>query len=500
VTHGREVIVVLVGVLALLGCSPSSGEDVVHEHGEVPEVDEGQLAVAVPAFDLAVGEPQRFVVGLFTADQTDIGYGTVELRFRWLGGADETASSEVSWGPPVTAEFRLLPGTATEAGPAEPAVLSTDQGRGVYVTSVSFDHPGFWEVAVTGDIDRTDGDAGTGAFDVLAHHRVPAVGDRALPSDNATLTTADLPASALDSRATTTGDLPDPHMHETTIRAAIERHRPAVVVFSTPTYCLSRFCGPVTDMVADLAEQYSDRAEFIHVEIWEDFDQQRLNPAAEDWLYRDGNLQEPWVFLIGSDGRITARWDNVLIAEDLEAALGALPQEEWVLRGRRPASGVTYRSAMVQPHVQPASRQDLLAADAETGAPRRFTTYAGTVWLAPPPQITGHTGGVRVVASPGVDALDPGTPLRLYLPDSLPYLPGAAAAITATASPLGAVDQTGSDAWLLYPLGAELVADPRGGPSHGLGIEVRGRGRLHALTYQVVVAVAPDDVGEPTST
>lgn len=152
---------------------------------------------------------------------------------------------------------------------------------------------------------------------------------------------------------------------------------------------------------------------------------------------------------------------------------------------------------MPQPDVQPGARQDLLVADAVTGEPRRATTYTGTVWLAPPPQVAGRPGGMRIVTSPGIDALDPSTPVRLYLPDSLPYVPGTPAVISATASPLGAVDQTGSDAWLLHPLSAELVPDPRGGPSHWLGIELRGRGRLHAVTYQVTVAVAPDAVGEP---
>ena len=79
-------------------------------------------------------------------------------------------------------------------------------------------------------------------------------------------------------------------------------------------------------MVTNLADRYHDRAEFIHIEIWQDFDNQTLSSTAQDWLLRDGNLQEPWVFLVGSDGRILARWDNVLISDELEAALERLPQ------------------------------------------------------------------------------------------------------------------------------------------------------------------------------
>src|SRR5205814_944640 len=98
-------------------------------------------------------------------------------------------------------------------------------------------------------------------------------------------------------------------------------HRPALVVFATPVYCQSRFCGPVTDMVGQLAKAYSDRASFIHVEIWADFQKQQPNPGIDPWL----GDREPWVYLIGADGKIAARWDNVVTREAVEPMLQALP-------------------------------------------------------------------------------------------------------------------------------------------------------------------------------
>lgn len=326
--RSRLTVAMLIAIaLVTAGCGSGSSPRVEdHGHGEIPEVEAGELAVAVPGFDLSVGGPQRFVVGLFTADRTDIGYGTVQLRFRWVG--DGTTTTPGDWSVPTTAAFRLLPGSATADAPPGPSVLDPGQGRGVYVTDASFDRAGFWQVEVDGDIAGTDADQGTGAFDVLVDHLVPTPGDAAIPSDNPTMSTPNVAPRALDSRATTLDEIPDPDLHQISIRAALDDHRPIVVVFSTPTYCLSRFCGPVTDVVAELARDYSDRAAFIHVEIWEDFDAQRLSPAASEWLYRDGNLQEPWVFLIDADGRIVARWDNVLIRDDLEARLRDLPEQD----------------------------------------------------------------------------------------------------------------------------------------------------------------------------
>jgi hypothetical protein len=102
------------------------------------------------------------------------------------------------------------------------------------------------------------------------------------------------------------------------------------VVFATPVYCVSKFCGPITDMVEGLEKRYGDRADFIHVEIWNNFQRQAINKAAADWLYREGGdeLLEPWVFLIGADGVIVERWDNVATEEEIEPLLRDLPKIE----------------------------------------------------------------------------------------------------------------------------------------------------------------------------
>lgn len=131
------------------------------------------------------------------------------------------------------------------------------------------------------------------------------------------------PAS-IDSRATSTGQVPDPVLHDTTVADAVAAGRPTVVVISTPVYCVSRFCGPITETVEALAERYGDRAEFIHLEVWKDFDTQTINDAAE-WILTDDGGNEPWTFLVDPDGTIAARWDNVVDVADLEGRLGRLP-------------------------------------------------------------------------------------------------------------------------------------------------------------------------------
>jgi hypothetical protein len=310
-------VVALALALALVVAACSSGGS----GGSGASPDKGALAVQVASYDLASGPPGRFIAGVLTNDQHLVGFGSVQMQFSFMG--TEKAGAPTPVGGPVRASFLVIPGTVLPSPvPAEPKVVEGGS-RGVYATQFGFDRPGFWQVEVSG---RVGGNArkGTGAFQVADQHQVPAVGDPALVTENLTVT-SDAPKAAVDSRAGTGDQVPDPELHSTTIAAALAAKRPAVVVFATPVYCVSKFCGPVTDMVDDLARTYADRASFIHVEIWRDFQNNTLNKAAADWLFRNGDLNEPWVYVIGADGRIAARLDNVASRDELEPMIRALP-------------------------------------------------------------------------------------------------------------------------------------------------------------------------------
>jgi hypothetical protein len=284
------------------------------------EPNAGRLEVFPASFELVAGEPGRFLVGITTPDNRFVGGGSAELAFSFLGedraGAPDPAGE-------ATATFLALPGEEDDPVPDVPTAVAAGQARGVYAAEATFDRPGFYEVAASVDLDG-QGSRGTGAFEVVAEPLVPYPGERAPRTENHVLGDPGAAEEAIDSRAAT-GGIPDRELHRVTIAEAIRAGRPALVVFATPVYCVSRFCGPVTDMVADLASEYGDRADFVHVEIWADFQEGTLNEAAADWLLRGGDLEEPWVFLIGADGRIAARWDNVAARAEIEPFLRDLP-------------------------------------------------------------------------------------------------------------------------------------------------------------------------------
>ena len=114
-----------------------------------------------------------------------------------------------------------------------------------------------------------------------------------------------------------------PAMHETTIADATTSGRPSVIAFATPAFCTTRTCAPVMDTVMDpLFEEYGERAEFIHIEpyVLRDLRSSFVRnpvPAAREWQLQT----EPWVFVVGRDGRVLAKFEGIVGVDEVQAAL-----------------------------------------------------------------------------------------------------------------------------------------------------------------------------------
>jgi hypothetical protein len=281
------------------------------------------MQAEVASVDTYANAPQRFAVGLPFADGTLVSYGSVAFRFFYTGTASHPTAPQP--GPEATATYIPTPGTPSGSG-SPPSRTQPSRARGIYeATGVTFDRAGIWKVEVTADVQGAGPQTAETAFSVAAQPALPAPGQPALRTDNLTIHSKGVPRAAIDSRAIENGKIPDPELHGWTIAQAIREHRPAVVVFATPVYCVSRFCGPVTDLVQQMAHRFSNRAVFIHIEIWRDFPNKVINKAAADWLYRNGDLTEPWLYLIGANGIILDRWSSLFSEQEVAAELQKLP-------------------------------------------------------------------------------------------------------------------------------------------------------------------------------
>ncbi len=283
-----------------------------------------EVIVKVASYDLAVGK-QRFMVGLITPEQRLVGWGNISMKFAYLGTKSTQLTGEV--GTEVQASYLPIPPEKGEEDPQPkdgPTIVPGAEGRGVYSAETDFDKAGYWGVVVDATVDGKKM-TGRAPFEVLDKHHYPWLGEDAPRTENLTLSSADAPRAAIDSlAATNNGAIPDEDLHQMTVAQAITTGKPTLLVVSTPVYCTSRFCGPVTDVVDALAKDYKDRANFIHIEVWRNFQDQEVNKGAAEWVLRDDNIVEPWVWLIGGDGKIAGRWDNVATRPEIEPALKTL--------------------------------------------------------------------------------------------------------------------------------------------------------------------------------
>lgn len=318
----RTAALLLTGALLTLAACADEAKEPSSGSG----ADGGELIVQVASYEVLAGEEQRVLLGLLLPDQRFVSQGTVDVEFFYLG--TEEGRGKAQPGPEAEAGFLSIPGTSDHHAASEvPVAAPASQGRGVYAAYTTFDRVGFWSAQVTADVADEGKLTGNSVFEVVENGPIPAVGEPAPKTDNLTIDSKDAPIGAVDSRAASGGKVPDPALHQITIAESIRRGEPALVVFATPVYCVSRFCGPITDMVEDLERAYGDRANFIHVEIWRNYKGQVINKGAADWLYHGGDLTEPWIFLIDAEGRVAARWDNVATPAEIEPFLKELPRK-----------------------------------------------------------------------------------------------------------------------------------------------------------------------------
>ena len=179
----------------------------------------------------------------------------------------------------------------------------------IYVTNMRVAEPGTYFLLA----EPVGGSKIQGLGNVVVRDKsaAPALGAEAFPSENPTV--ADSPAEKI-----TTARPPDTALLQVSVKQALERHAPFVVAFATPKFCASRTCGPVVDVVESVRERFAGGIDFIHVEIYKD-----NNPALgpNRWVQEWRLPSEPWVFLVGADGRIKAKFEGAVSVRELRRAV-----------------------------------------------------------------------------------------------------------------------------------------------------------------------------------
>ncbi|MFT3865250.1 MAG: hypothetical protein QM729_13315 [Solirubrobacterales bacterium] len=78
---------------------------------------------------------------------------------------------------------------------------------------------------------------------------------------------------------------------------------PILLLFTTPKFCQSRVCGPVLDVARQAQHDFGGKANFIHMEIYNEND---LSQLVRPQVRRFHLPTEPWLFAINREGVVSA--------------------------------------------------------------------------------------------------------------------------------------------------------------------------------------------------
>ncbi len=105
-------------------------------------------------------------------------------------------------------------------------------------------------------------------------------------------------------------------LHGSSLDTALRANRPVALLVSSPALCQIGVCGPVLDILVEQAAKTPDVLA-IHAEVYTDRSAARTTPAVAAYHLN----YEPALFVVGADGTVIERLDNVFDRAEVSAAL-----------------------------------------------------------------------------------------------------------------------------------------------------------------------------------
>jgi hypothetical protein len=329
---GRLLPVLLAAALLLAGCGggDDSAKDPasnVPESGGLQQKVRDAQAVTAADFPAAGGRTLQQVAdesgsagpelgmatSVFTPGKNRVAFGVIDDQAGFLYGKTAIyvapSPGAKARGPfPAPADVLVTEGRYR----SKQAATETDPFAAVYAAEVPFGKPGDYSIlAVTKDGSKTW--AAPGQIKVVSKQddRVPEVGEAAPKVKTDTTASARGDIASIDTRT------PPDDMHDVQFADVVGK-KPVALLFATPQLCQSRVCGPVVDVALQLKSKYGDKVDFIHQEVYADNDPQK---GLREPLKRFNLATEPWLFVVGKDGRVTARLEGSFGLNAFEQAL-----------------------------------------------------------------------------------------------------------------------------------------------------------------------------------
>jgi len=332
----RPLLAIAVGTLLTVAAC-TSGDTTTSAGGESPESSFNAIAqepstvavVECSTGGAGAGEIAGWPIGgssepeiipivmssLVSAEPSRFLYSITDGNYQVLTSPDvETTISFYALERDTENPTQVIPGT----------FLDTVISRGLYRAAVDFDCAGEWGAEVAAEL--ADGSVATERirFEVHPVGTTPGIGQPAPRSDSPT------GATVTEVQQISTDPAPFPGAYERTVAEVVTAGQPSLVFFATPAFCQTGYCGPTVNLVKSVAADYQDDIGYVNVEPYE---LQMTENGLQPTLDAEGRLMpvqatldygipvEPYLFLVDAKGDVFAKYEGVVGADELRAAI-----------------------------------------------------------------------------------------------------------------------------------------------------------------------------------
>jgi protein SCO1/2 len=198
-------------------------------------------------------------------------------------------------------------------------------GKAAYVAEMTLPRAGVYDGTIT--LDGPDGRIGSADFKMTAREQSPTPQIGSLAPSVRTPIAADVGGNL---QLISSDVFPDERFYQHSVDELLAAGRPFVFTIYSPAFCPTTACGPLLTYLKDIADEFPSMA-FVHAEpyvmrdlggrIQPEYDGATFAWAA--WSVAYGIPVEPYVFVVGSDGRIVASFELIVGSDEIRAAISS---------------------------------------------------------------------------------------------------------------------------------------------------------------------------------
>jgi protein SCO1/2 len=196
-------------------------------------------------------------------------------------------------------------------------------GKAAYVAEMTLPRTGAYAATIT--LDGPGGRIGSGDFALIAQAQSPTPPVGALAPSVRTPVAADVNGNL---HMISSDVFPDARFYEHSVDELLAAHKPFVFTIYSPAFCPTTACGPLLRYLKEMVSEFP-QVTFVHAEpyVMQDLGG-RIQPQYDEghftwapWSIAYGIPVEPYVFVVGADGRIVASFELIVGSDEIRAAI-----------------------------------------------------------------------------------------------------------------------------------------------------------------------------------